>query len=538
MKIKRLLSSAAAILIGLSLSHPSNTYAAKTDIHTISKQEAQSKAEKYLKGVSKQANSKWQDTHFSESKTLYDLEGQITGYLFQVQKNNEDLGYIIADSKNNGSPILESTREGSNPYKNIDEGKAIYTGPLHHLKKEKDKVINIHTSQAIGINQAKSIQIDKDKEKQHQPHTYNAPQMELNSQEPDYKEHNISNVPDYTWYHGCSPTAIANLVAYWGQHGYDNLFRSNETSNQLIDNLGAAMGTDSAGSTIESRMKPGLEQYFQSRGYNPVIGYDEKPTYEKYIKEIDSDRPIIINTLEEPYYGNHTMTGIGYMQLYLPETNENYRDIVVHDTWSDSPTDAYVNYDKSAKYFSSYITVTPFSLLDVPKNHWAYNEITYMVQKKFMSGYGNGYFGPTDNITREQLAAVLYRYLKPQDTTNNPFTDIYDNPFKKEILALTKMGIFSVNPEKKFNPKNITTRAEIAAVLTKSFDLKVKAPYEFDDMKGHWANEYVKALYSNGIASGTGGKNFSPNAPVTREQMAMFLYRSINLNPNFMPNSI
>ncbi|WP_154695863.1 hypothetical protein, partial [Bacillus cereus] len=60
MKIKRLLSSAAAILIGLSLSHPSNTYAAKTDIHTISKQEAQSKAEKYLKGVSKQANSKWQ----------------------------------------------------------------------------------------------------------------------------------------------------------------------------------------------------------------------------------------------------------------------------------------------------------------------------------------------------------------------------------------------------------------------------------------------------------------------------------------------
>lgn len=57
-------------------------------------------------------------------------------------------------------------------------------------------------------------------------------------------------------------------------------------------------------------------------------------------------------------------------------------------------------------------------------------------------------------------------------------------------------------------------------------------------MKGHWANEYVKALYSNGIASGTGGKNFSPYASVTREQMAMFLYRAINLNPNFMPNPI
>ncbi|MED2635496.1 S-layer protein, partial [Bacillus thuringiensis] len=44
--------------------------------------------------------------------------------------------------------------------------------------------------------------------------------------------------------------------------------------------------------------------------------------------------------------------------------------------------------------------------------------------------------------------------------------------------------MFSVNSEKKFNPKNTATRAEIAAVLTKAFDLKVKANYEFNDMKG------------------------------------------------------
>ncbi|MGR5971054.1 S-layer homology domain-containing protein [Bacillus paranthracis] len=57
-------------------------------------------------------------------------------------------------------------------------------------------------------------------------------------------------------------------------------------------------------------------------------------------------------------------------------------------------------------------------------------------------------------------------------------------------------------------------------------------------MKGHWANEYVKALYTNGIANGTGNKNFSPDANVTREQMAMFLFRAINLNPNFKPSPI
>ncbi|MGR5991929.1 S-layer homology domain-containing protein [Bacillus paranthracis] len=45
-------------------------------------------------------------------------------------------------------------------------------------------------------------------------------------------------------------------------------------------------------------------------------------------------------------------------------------------------------------------------------------------------------------------------------------------------------------------------------------------------------------MYTNGIANGTGNKNFSPDANVTREQMAMFLFRAINLNPNFKPSPI
>ncbi len=36
-------------------------------------------------------------------------------------------------------------------------------------------------------------------------------------------------------------------------------------------------------------------------------------------------------------------------------------------------------------------------------------------------------------ITREHLAAFLYRYLKPKDSTNNPFVDIGDSNFKKKF---------------------------------------------------------------------------------------------------------
>ncbi|MBU5220064.1 S-layer homology domain-containing protein [Bacillus albus] len=171
--------------------------------------------------------------------------------------------------------------------------------------------------------------------------------------------------------------------------------------------------------------------------------------------------------------------------------------------------------------------VNSLSFIDVPKTHWAYKEIMYMAENKIITGYGNGYFGAADPITREHLAAFLYRYLKPQDSTNNPFVDIGDSNFKKEILALTARGIFSVNAEKKFNPKNNMTRAEMATVLVKTFDLKPQGNVEFTDMKGHWANEYVKILASNNITSGTGDGNFNPNGIVTREQFSMFLYRAI-----------
>lgn len=53
------------------------------------------------------------------------------------------------------------------------------------------------------------------------------------------------------------------------------------------------------------------------------------------------------------------------------------------------------------------------SFIDVPKTHWAYKERMYMAENRIITGYGNGYFGATNPIIREHLAAFLYRYLKP-----------------------------------------------------------------------------------------------------------------------------
>ncbi|MGW5955888.1 S-layer homology domain-containing protein [Bacillus mycoides] len=541
-KILKCMFSIVVVTVFL-LSNLKNASASEKGNEVITKEAAQRKAEIYVQAIGKQSYPNWIDSKFSESKTLKDLDGKEKGYLFQIQKDNQELGYVIVNGSVNGNSVIESTRKGSNPYEGIAEDQVIYTGPLQYFKKEGEKVINLSTGQTEELKSLKIVS-----KKNMKTELVSKPFIQWDTTE-IYKEKRIKDVPDYVWYRGCSPTAFANIVAYWSKQVFPNLHTSNN-DHQLIDDLGDDMKTMSGyrspdgklidgGGTYETNMVPGINQYFKSRGYTVFSEYMLSPTYEKYKNEIDGGRPLAVNIHGHSMYKDHTVTGVAYEELHILDLNEKYQNVIFHDTWTPvTPVEVMLDYNEISKYISSFVTINPFVFIDVPKGHWAYDQIMYMAGNKIMTGYGNEYFGAQDNMTREQLAAFLYRYLKPVDTNENTYVDINDNPFKKEITALTKRGIFSVNSEKKFNPKNTATRAGIAAVLTKAFNLKVKANYEFNDMKGHWANEYVKALYSNGIANGIGNKNFGPSANVAREQMAMFLYKAINLDPNYTPNPI
>ncbi|MEI3895033.1 MULTISPECIES: S-layer homology domain-containing protein [Bacillus] len=168
---------------------------------------------------------------------------------------------------------------------------------------------------------------------------------------------------------------------------------------------------------------------------------------------------------------------------------------------------------------------------DVPENHWSYKAIMDLKEKNIVAGYGNGMFGFGDNITRGQVAKLIYAYLKPADklTTQNPFTDIEGHMFEKEILALTKAGIMNGFGNGKFGPDNVLTREQLAVVLTKAFNFQATSTTTFKDVdKNYWATNAISALQENKITTGTGDNKFEPQSLVTREQYALFLYNAIN----------
>ncbi|TCW53261.1 S-layer family protein [Bacillus thuringiensis] len=169
---------------------------------------------------------------------------------------------------------------------------------------------------------------------------------------------------------------------------------------------------------------------------------------------------------------------------------------------------------------------------DVPVNHWAYDDIMDVVYNKVMLGYGNGKFGVGDNVTREQVAAVLYRTLnlKKEGPLKNPYKDISERAtmFLDEILVLTKHGIFEGDEKGNFRPAAPVTRAEMAQILTKAFTFEVKKNHTFKDVpNNHWAKNAISALQSNHVIVGTGNGEFEPNKVVTREQYATFLNKAV-----------
>jgi hypothetical protein len=120
---------------------------------------------------------------------------------------------------------------------------------------------------------------------------------------------------------------------------------------------------------------------------------------------------------------------------------------------------------------SSYNTASKFS--DVAKGQWYAPYVNWAVKKGITDGTGTSTFSPNQAITREQMAAMIYRYikaygLKPWDSyiALSEFEDYITVSFyaQKAVDLVRDSGIMFGKDDDKFHPKDYATRAEAAAV--------------------------------------------------------------------------
>ncbi|MCL2152040.1 MAG: S8 family serine peptidase [Oscillospiraceae bacterium] len=116
--------------------------------------------------------------------------------------------------------------------------------------------------------------------------------------------------------------------------------------------------------------------------------------------------------------------------------------------------------------------MNPFD--DVSDEKYYADAVKWAAANEIVYGYGNGNFGPEDNISRQDVVAIFYRFAiysgveLPVTRTNVNFIDEADiaDYAKEAIVAFFRGGIINGKPGNLFDPKGNATRAEIATMLT------------------------------------------------------------------------
>jgi hypothetical protein len=141
----------------------------------------------------------------------------------------------------------------------------------------------------------------------------------------------------------------------------------------------------------------------------------------------------------------------------------------------------------------------------------------------------NDRFCPEAPVTRGQMAAFLSRAFQLTDSGDITFSDTGGSVFSGDIARLAAAGITrGCNPpvNDRFCPDEPVTRGQMAAFLTRAFGLVDTGGVAFTDTVGSVFESDIARLAAAGITRGCTPARFCPNDPVTRGQMAAFLNRA------------
>lgn len=114
--------------------------------------------------------------------------------------------------------------------------------------------------------------------------------------------------------------------------------------------------------------------------------------------------------------------------------------------------------------------------------------------------------------------------------TGKRFADVKNAAESAAVTALYARGVINGKSEETFAPLDTMTRAEFAAVVTRSLGLVYTGAHPFTDVgAGAWYEGAVLAAYRYGITTGTSAKTFSPDGTITRQEAYTMLARAAGL---------
>lgn len=155
----------------------------------------------------------------------------------------------------------------------------------------------------------------------------------------------------------------------------------------------------------------------------------------------------------------------------------------------------------------------------------------------YVIGYDDGTVRPEGQITRAEVATIIFRLLDPEVrdenlTAENGFEDVgEDDWYNTAVSTLVKLGIISGRSDTSFDPDAPITRAEFATLFARFDESGTEPAGGFSDLSGHWARESVERAAALGWIDGYEDGSFRPDNRITRAEAMTMVNRVLNRNP-------
>ncbi len=243
----------------------------------------------------------------------------------------------------------------------------------------------------------------------------------------------IPSVPDLQWYRGCAPTAAGNILAYWDTQGYPTLVDDPaKTAYDLIDELADAMDTDSHGWTKDYNVDDGIEAVCNDTAYNNNYAFDtDGPDswycWGKITDAIDARKPCHLIIHGHNYYGDHSVTVVGYRRVVKDCAADDYF-VTIHDNWPGTGYDVEIPYDGS---------------VDGADMDWQVTQVNPGVRRMYTG------CAAEDSVKEAALAdqQLLFRLLASR-RTNGALAEGFRNIYRDAVLSEEFNAIIGTSPER------------------------------------------------------------------------------------------
>jgi hypothetical protein len=181
------------------------------------------------------------------------------------------------------------------------------------------------------------------------------------------------------------------------------------------------------------------------------------------------------------------------------------------------------------------------SFTDVPASSGFYRFIEALLHHNVTGGCGPTQYCPASSTTREQMSVFVLVAREgtgygPQACTTPMFADVpASSPFCRWIEELTRRGVVTGCGGANYCPSSAVTREQMAVFVLRTLDPTLNPPacappnLYLDVPETNPFCRWIEELTNRGVVTGCGGGNYCPTAAVTREQMGVFISATFGL---------